>query len=231
MKRINRPEWMDDPAATEADFEAALKDLEFLGRITFGARPTLAWLDALVKRTGATHLSVLDLGAGGGEMLRAVSAWGRRRGITLDLTGLDRSPWAETYARAAGTEGNWLTCDLFDVPAEQTYDVILCSLFTHHLSDDEMVRFLRWLPQHATLGWLISDVHRHWLPWIVLWAGTRLLRLAPMVIHDSTISISRSFVREDLEGLIEHAGISAELHWSFPFRWIVQGAPAAPTGR
>ncbi len=224
MRRSFRHEWMDDPAATEADFAAALRDLEFLGRISLGPRPVLAYLDRLVARTGARHLSVLDVGAGGGDMLRAIAAWGARRGITLALTGLDRSPWAEKYARAAGTDAAWLTHDLFDLPAEQTFDVVLCSLFTHHLNDEEMVRFLRWLPDHARLGWMISDLHRHWLPWVALWLGTRALRLAPMVIHDSTISVARSFVRADLTRLIAQAGVAARVRWVFLFRWVIESA-------
>ncbi len=223
MRRSDRHEWMDDPAATEADFADALRDLEFLGRISVGPRPLLVWLDRLVARTGARHLSVLDVGAGGGDMLRAIADWGARRGISLELTGLDRSPWAEKYARAAGTTATWLTCDLFDLPPEQKFDVVLCSLFTHHLDDAQMVRFLRWLDGHARLGWLISDLHRHRLAWLALWVGTRLMRLAPMVIHDSTISVARSFVRAELLGLIAEAGITARVRWAFPFRWIVEG--------
>ena len=55
----------------------------------------------------------------------------------------------------------------------------------------------------------------------MVWAGFRLMRFSPMVIHDSTVSIARSFVRADWERLLAEAGVQAELRWVFPFRWNV----------
>ena len=96
---------------------------------------------------------------------------GARRGVAVTLAGLDRSPWAARYAEAAGVPARFITADLFDARPGGRFDVVLCSLFTHHLRDPELVRFLRWLEDRARLGWLISDLHRHWLPWGVIWAG------------------------------------------------------------
>ena len=73
----------------------------------------------------------------------------------------------------------------------------------------------------------ISDLHRHAIPWATVWAGVRLLRMDPMVVHDSTVSIARGFSRADWEGLIARAGVQAELRWAFPFRWTVSGGSAA----
>lgn len=215
------PEWMDDAAQGEPAFHSALRDLEFLNRISFGYRPTLRFLDALVARTGVTSLSVLDVGAGGGDMLRRVARWGVERGIAVQLTGLDRSPSAVTSARNAGTPGEWITADLFDLPEQARFDVILSALFTHHLPDGELVRFLRWMDVHARRGWMINDLHRHAIPWCGLWVGTRALRLDPMVVHDSTISVARAFTRADWRRLSAAAGVEPRIAWQFPFRWSV----------
>jgi 2-polyprenyl-3-methyl-5-hydroxy-6-metoxy-1,4-benzoquinol methylase len=219
--RSAEPEWMDDAAQTEPAFRAALRDLEFLNRITLGYRPTLNWLDALVARTGAASLSVLDVGAGGGDTLRQIARWGARRGVALDLTGLDRSPAAEAAAREKGTPGAWITADLFDLAPDARFDVVISSLFAHHLDDAELVRFLRWMQVHGRHGWMINDIHRHAIPWCALWAGTRLLRLDPMVVHDATVSVARAFRREDWRRLAREAGVAARISWQMPFRWAV----------
>jgi 2-polyprenyl-3-methyl-5-hydroxy-6-metoxy-1,4-benzoquinol methylase len=221
VKRIDRQEWMDDETATQADFDAALTDLAKLARLTFGYRPTLRYLDRVVAANNAKSLSILDIGAGGGDMLRAIAAWGARRNIALDLTGLDRSPWTATHAARLGTPARWITADLFDLPEAEKFDVITCALFTHHLDAASLQRFLLFLETHARLGWIISDLHRHRISWLGLWVGTRALRLAPMVIHDSTISVARSFTRADWHAALENAGVAAHTRWSFPFRWIV----------
>ncbi len=220
-QRSTAEEWMDDAAAAEPDFAGALRDLARINRLTFALRPTLVWLEALRRRSGATSLSVLDVGAGGGDMLRAIAGWAERRGVAVQLTGLDRSPWAAPYAAAAGTPGAFITADLFDLDPAQRFDVVLCAQFAHHLPDPELVRFLRWMADRARIGWLISDIHRHWIAWGFAWVATRAARYHPMVIHDSTISVARSFVRADWEKLLAEAGVEAEIRWRFPFRWTV----------
>ena len=219
--RSTAEEWMDAADATEPAFAGALRDLARINRMSLAYRPTLRWLDRLVARTGARRLSVLDVGAGGGDMLLQVAAWARRRGVAVALTGLDRSPWSASYATAAGVPAEWITCDLFDLDPARRFDAVLCSLFTHHLKDPELVRFLRWLEARAERGWLISDLHRHWLPWGFVWGAVRALRMDPMVVHDSTVSIARAFVRADWERLLAQAGVQAEIGWAWPFRWQV----------
>ena len=223
MPRVMADEIMDDPGQSEADFSAALDRLETLNRITFAYPPLLRFLDRLVAEEGLASLSLLDVGAGGGDALRAVSRWGAKRGITLDLWGLDRSAWAGRHAKARGTPANWITSDLFDLPAERRFDVVTCSLFAHHLPDPILVRFLRWLPAHAARRWLILDLHRHWIPWTAVWAGTRAMRMHPMVIHDGPVSIMRGFVRSDWTRLLAEAGVEAEVRRVPLFRWAISG--------
>lgn len=216
-------EIMDDASVTEAEFSSALADLERINRMSLAYRPVLRWLDRVVaaRGEGARRLSVLDVGAGGGDMLQAVAAWGERRGVALDLAGLDRSPWAGRHAAARGRPGRWITADLFDLDPGERFDVVLCSLFAHHLPHPVLVRFLRWLDARAGRGWLISDLHRHPVPWAFVWAGVRVLRMDPMVVHDSTVSIARGFRRADWDEALREAGVAAEIRWAFPFRWQV----------
>ena len=221
-QRSAADEIMDDASVTEAEFSSALTDLERINRMSLAYRPVLRWLDRVVAANGgARRLSVLDVGAGGGDMLQAVAAWGEKRGVALDLAGLDRSPWAGRHAAGRGRPGRWITADLFDLDEGERFDVVLCSLFAHHLPHPVLVRFLRWLDARAGRGWLISDLHRHPVPWAVVWAGVRLLRMDPMVVHDSTVSIARGFARSDWEKALREAGVAAEVRWAFPFRWQV----------
>jgi 2-polyprenyl-3-methyl-5-hydroxy-6-metoxy-1,4-benzoquinol methylase len=219
--RSTAAEWMDDAAATRPDFEAALRDLALINRMSLAHPPVLRWLDGVVACNGARHLSILDVGAGGGDLLAAIAAWGTRRGVALDLTGLDRSPWAATHAAAQGVPARWITADLFTLDPEQRFDIVLCSLFTHHLADDALLHFLSWIDDRARIGWLVSDLHRHWLPWGFVWLAVRALRMHPMVVHDSTVSIARGFTRAEWRRLLEASGVPASVRWAFPFRWLV----------
>ena len=73
---------------------------------------------------------------------RGLGAEARRGGT---LAGLDHSPWAARYAEAQGVNARFITADLFELDPAERFDVVLCNLFTHHLRDPELVRFLRWL--------------------------------------------------------------------------------------
>jgi 2-polyprenyl-3-methyl-5-hydroxy-6-metoxy-1,4-benzoquinol methylase len=220
-RRSEAEEWMDDADAGEPEFAEALRNLARINRMSLAYSPVLDFLDRLVAETGATSLSVLDVGCGGGDMLSEIDRWAAKRGVTVSLTGLDHSPWAARYATAQGVRARFITADLFELDPTERFDVVTCSLFTHHLKDPELVRFLRWMEERAVRGWLISDLHRHWLPWVALWVGFRLMRFDPMVIHDSTVSVARSFVRADWLRLLAEAGVAARVRWVFPFRWTV----------
>src|ERR687889_1574765 len=81
--RSTEDEWMDDAAAGEPEFAAALEELGRINRLTLAFQPVLSWLDRLVERTGATELSILDVGCGGGQMLTAIEAWAGKRGVAV----------------------------------------------------------------------------------------------------------------------------------------------------
>jgi 2-polyprenyl-3-methyl-5-hydroxy-6-metoxy-1,4-benzoquinol methylase len=214
--RSEQAEWMDAPDAP--GFDAALEGLERLNRMSGAAPPVLRFLERVAARHPGP-LSIMDVGAGGGDMLARIADWAARRGIAVRLTGLDQSPAAAIHAAERAVPARWITADLFD--HEEAHDVVICSLFAHHLPDPVLRRFLRWIEARARLGWLISDLHRHWLPWGFVWGAVRLLRMPPMVVHDSTVSIARGFTRADWRRLLDEAAVTAEIRWAFPFRWQV----------
>jgi SAM-dependent methyltransferase len=205
---------MDDPSVGYATFRGCLHDLARVNRLSLGYRPTLAFLEGL-RRAGRLELGrpveILDVGSGYGDLLREVAAWGRRRGVTLRLTGLDLNPWsARAAAEATGRDVpvRWITGDVFDHAGEA--DVILSSLFTHHLPDAGVVRFLRWMETRATLGWFVNDLHRHPVAARGFGPLATLLRMHPFVRHDGPASFRRAFVPEDWRRLLAEAGVPAD---------------------
>src|SRR4051812_8860068 len=107
-------EWMDEPCSYE-DFRACLADLEQVNRLTFAYRPTLDWLrSAIVQEKRPIH--IVDVGCGGGDMLRMVERWAGRRRLDVRLTGIDLNPYAARAAAErtpAGSKIAWVTGDAF----------------------------------------------------------------------------------------------------------------------
>ncbi|MGI4811573.1 MAG: hypothetical protein ACRYF2_26155, partial [Janthinobacterium lividum] len=110
--------------------------------------------------------------------------------------------------------------DVFD-EAPGSVDVIVSSLFTHHLSDAEVVRFLQWMERTARVGWFVNDLHRHPLAYHGFKALSGVARWHPMVRHDGPVSVSRAFTRRDWTRLLDQAGLQARVRWHLPFRYCV----------
>ncbi len=224
-QRSQDHEVMDDDDISLADYNQALHDLAAVNRITQTHAPTLHWLGEATRslKPGAS-LSILDVACGEGDLLRAIRAWSSQRGFDTVLQGIDLNPRSAVAARAATPQDSritFLTGNVFDYRPAPRPDFIVSSQFTHHLSDDEVVRFLTWHEASSTRGWFISDLHRHVIPYL----GFRLLcRLAGwhrIVRLDGTVSIARSFKTADWTRYLGAAGLSANINWRFPFRLCV----------
>ncbi len=230
--RVLQPELMDDPACGPDEFRRCLQDLAVVNCVTLAYRPTLAFLGRAVRLAGEKpgwdrSLRILDVGGGYGDALRRIDRWAARRGVALDMTSIDLSPWA----RGAGEAGvatrrpiRFVTADIFGFEPDPAPDLVLSSLFAHHLDDDGVVRFLDWMERHARLGWFVNDLERHWLPH----AGFRALSAAAgwhrFVRHDGPVSIRRAFTRTDWRLLLAEAGLpvnTARIEGWLPFRLCV----------
>ncbi|AFL90460.1 methylase involved in ubiquinone/menaquinone biosynthesis [Terriglobus roseus DSM 18391] len=201
-------EWMDEPCSYE-DFRACLIDLEQVNRLTFAYRPTLDWLQSLIgQEKRAIH--IVDVGCGGGDMLRMVERWAARRRIDVRLTGIDLNPYA---ARAAAERTSskskiaWVTGDAFSYEPEVPIDLVISSLFTHHLPDDEIVRFLAWMERVTQRGWFVNDLHREPFPYYGFALLARVMRWHRFVQHDGPVSIRRGFRADDWSSYLAAAGV------------------------
>jgi trans-aconitate methyltransferase len=140
------------------------------------------------------------------------------------LTGIDlnrRSGVAAAAATPADVEIAWVQGNVFDYEPQPRPDFIVSSQFTHHLDDDQVVAFLRWLEGHAMRGWYVADLHRHAIPYYGFRLLARLAGWHRIVRYDGTVSIARSFRRADWQRLIAAAGVPAEVHWHMAFRLCV----------
>lgn len=219
---------MDDPAVDEATFRDCLTDLAAVNGWTLARPPTLGWLARATRdlpRGG--RFTLLDVGYGQGDMLRSIHRWAARRGLVPDLIGVDLNPWSAPSARAATPTGmaiDYRSGDVFEARLDRPVDFVISSLVTHHMDDDQLVLFLRWMEATAARGWFVNDLHRH----PIAYHGFRLLstvmRWHRFVRHDGPLSVARAFRRDDWERLIARAGLdrrTIDLRWHLPFRLCV----------
>jgi trans-aconitate methyltransferase len=210
--RSQLDELMEAPCSRE-EMRACLRDLAWTNCWTLAYRPLMHWLDTLANELSALAdpICILDVACGYGDVLRKIEQWARKRGIAVELTGLELNSDATVIAAEATPASSriqWVTADVFAYVPPQPPHLIISSLFTHHLSEDNIVRFLQWMEQHASLGWFINDLSRAAIPYYSFQIFSKMARLHPFVQHDGPISIARSFVPQDWKKMCAAAGIN-----------------------
>jgi SAM-dependent methyltransferase len=225
-QRSAQAELMDARDVPYGVFRACLHDLAKANAWTLGFRPTLDFLEQLRREDRLPKgrpLVILDAGSGGGDFLAAADQWAARHGIAVRLIGVDLNSWSAMIAQARFPRlaCDWITGDIFDY--DRPADVVTSCLLTHHLPDERVVDFLRWMEARTTAAWFINDLHRHPFPYYGFGLLAGLMRWHGFVRHDGPVSIARAFEAGDWQVLLAQAGLAeaAQIRWRFPFRLCV----------
>lgn len=222
--RSRREEQMDDPGLDPAVYERVLHDLARVNRWTFTAQPVLAYLRRAVG--DAKRFRLMDVGFGDGDVLRAIARWAKKNGIAADLVGVDLNEKSREIARAATPPGlaiDYRTGDYLD--QEGPFDFVISSQVTHHMTDDQLTTFLKYMEAEARMGWLICDLHRHRFSHWGFPILARLMMVHRIVREDGRLSIARSFRPAEWKTILADAGIpleSVRIVRRFPFRLCVE---------
>ena len=176
-------------------------------------------VNAIVSRPGAVYrrdvrpgarrrrIRVLDVGAGGGDLCRALTGRLRRDGVDADVTALDLDPRAVAWARAHDDgAGVVYRCAPVSelVAGGEGFDIVLSNHLLHHLGEAELRRFLADTRRLVAPGGLVAhhDIARSRLAYAAFAAATlpfagTLLR-GSFIRPDGLTSIRRSYTAAEL---------------------------------
>ncbi len=214
-RRDTTPELMDTEPVSYPEFRECLRQLAQVNALAFAYRPTLRFFDRLLNAGQLPKdrpTRVLDAGSGYGDMGRKLDAWAMRRNVRLEIVGIDMNPWsarAAAEATAPARPLGWRTCDVFDYASDEGTDIVVSSLFAHHLPEPTLVRFLRWMEAETRVGWFVNDLERHPLPYWAIRFAFWATRRHRFMRHDGPVSIASAFRRRDWQTLLQEAGIAA----------------------
>ena len=229
-KRDTTPELMDAEVVSYEELRGALRQLTQANELSFAYRPTLSFFKRLAREDRLAQdrpIIVIDAASGYGDMARKVDAWAAKNGVNLEIIGVDINPWAARAASEATAPGRplrWVRDNLFDFRPEGGADIIMSSLFTHHLPDPQLVRFIRRMEENARIGWFINDIERHPVPYYFLKFAFWATRRHRFIRHDGPVSIASAFKKEDWPRLLKEAGLregAARVESWTPFRLCV----------
>lgn len=226
-KRDTRPERIDTGDYTAEEYATFLREIRFINQ-RLGDRSALEkTLLAEISRLDLEHFSVLDVGAGTGELLGVIAKHARDENREVQLVGLDLNTLSVNEIAAESrvhTEISTVQGDAIDLPfADNAFDYAICSLFTHHLTDKQIPIVLTEMSRVARRGIVVIDLERSPKAWFLYQLFCLAYRISPLVRQDGSLSIRKGFTIEEFEQFARQAELAnAKVSRSNPYRLVLQ---------
>jgi|SRR5689334_13684153 len=231
-QRSHRLEHIDTGNYTPEEYEDCLGELQLVNRWMGDAHSLRTTLFRDVEAQGLQSFSVLDVGAGSGELLRVTAAWAREtkrrfRAVGLELNARSAesiNEESERFDEISSVRGNALTLPFLD----SQFDYVICSLFTHHFLDEQVIQILDEMSRVARRRIFVIDLNRHPIAYLLYTTLGKLVLHNRLIRHDGALSILRSFTAGELVELARRAGLrDVFIERRFPYRLVLSAAARA----
>lgn len=223
--RSTQWEYIDLPDRTQAEVAASFRDLNRVNAFFHFSHPFEAALPRWLGKKNCERLDILDVGAGTGLLGEKLTEWARRRGWQWHFTNLDTNP----LALKIGNRPDSIVGSALQLPfADGSFDLVVASQMTHHLTDEQIVTHWREAWRVTRDAIFICDLHRNAGLYALLWLTLRLMRVNRTMIEDGLISVQRGFRLKEWRDLAARAEIFNASIWRCHGARIVLQARKSP---
>lgn len=233
--RHQEPEIMDQPDLGRERLDSALGGLSRLNKWSGSAAklwPVLRDLAMQSQRTDSPNgpqpvaLGILDLATGAGDNPIRLALKARKENLSMYFAGCDVNPrsieFASRRAQEAGADVDWFVRDVLTDELPSGYDVVMCSLFMHHLSNDQAVCVLRRMWQAASKAVVVCDLVRSRFGLWLATAASRILTRSDVVHTDGPISVRAAYTIDEFSNIAKQAGLSEyRIRRRWPARFLL----------
>ena len=222
--RSYEKELLDHDKIPTNDLYQNLHELHVINNLLGGYLVSFRGLAAILKKH--TIKTVLDIGFGGGDSIKKLAAYSDKRNLKLNFFGVDLKQDCINYAtdNLKAFPNTTLICDDYQNISPdllERIDVIHCSLFLHHLTDEQIVGLFQFARKHNCII-LANDLHRHVLAYYSIKWLTALFSKSYLVKNDAPLSVKRGFKKYELIALLQQAGFTSySVKWSWAFRYLI----------
>ncbi len=228
--RTNESEIMDDFALEGETLRDALDKIAKINRLLGGNQLTLQGVQQLLKGISKSKtITIVDVGCGNGDMLRALADFGKQNNYRFKLIGIDANAFAMAHAEALSKayENISYQCeDIFEAEFKMLqYDIVLCTLTLHHFKDEEILSLMKVFYQNASVGIVINDLQRSAIAYRLFQALCFVFQLNEMSREDGLVSILRGFKKAELEHYSKELQLkkyTIQWKWAFRYQWIIR---------
>ena len=226
-QRTEEEEIMDDFSLEGEELRDALDKIAAINQFLGGNKLTLQGVNKLLH--SKDEITIVDVGCGNGDMLRALADFGTKNNYNFKLIGIDANAFTIDYAIKLSQEYpniSYKCEDVFSEPFSQlNYDIVLCTLTLHHFKNNQIDYLLQLFYKQARIGIVINDLHRNIIAYRAFQLICFFFRLNRMSREDGLISILRGFKKQELINFSERNQFkNYTIHWKWAFRyqWIIK---------
>lgn len=225
-----QPELMDNQGLDTQSHQRALRGLARLNRWSRSAEILWKPIERLAAARPGETLSLLDVASGAGDLAIALDHRAAARGLQLEIVGCDISETAVDHARSAARKRNagvrFEVRDILENPPEEKFDIVTCSLFLHHLAEEQALHLLRTLAAVARQIVLVNDLARSLPGYALAQVACHTLSRSPVVHVDGPRSVEGAFTIGEARGLCVKAGLAgAVVSPRWPCRFLIEWRP------
>lgn len=164
--------------------------------------------------------SILDIGCGGGDIIKLLDQLSKKNGLQVSLTGIDpdaraiqflsKQKWPENISFMQST-----STDMAE--QNQTYDVVISNHLVHHLTNSELSNVCAEAEKLATKRIVFNDIERSDIGYASFKISASLIFHNSFIVPDGLTSIRRSFRKEELQSALPDGW---NVQRQFPFRLL-----------
>jgi SAM-dependent methyltransferase len=212
-RRATDPERLDAEVSAEEAIRS-LGNLRFVNRWLGGRETLLGAITPLLD--GRPRTSLLDVGCGSADLPGWLAEAHPGRLFTV---GVDRKA---LHVRQSPPGVERVVADARDLPfAEESFDIVMASLFLHHFDEPELPRVLHGLFRVARHALVVNDLRRARVPYCFVRLVFPWLFHSPVSVSDGLVSIRRGFRQQELLRAFEQARIpDVRIVRRFPYRLL-----------
>jgi 2-polyprenyl-3-methyl-5-hydroxy-6-metoxy-1,4-benzoquinol methylase len=226
--RTEEEEIMDDFSLEGQELQDALDKIASINQLLGGNKLTLQGVEKLFQHHSASIYTIVDVGCGNGDMLRALADYAKQKSLQVQLIGIDANAFTINYAKKLSENYPMISYQCEDVFSEafnqMRCDIVLCTLTLHHFKNEQIDYLVKLFSKQSRMGVVINDLHRSAIAYRLFQLLCFVFRLNRMSKEDGLVSILRGFRKQELLAFSKKINVSQQIiqwKWAFRYQWII----------
>lgn len=213
-------EKMDQPECNKEKLFNTYHQFTTINRLISGWQRIYKYHIRSILQDQSKPCSLLDIGCGGGDIIRLIDRLARKDGMKLQITGIEPDDRAIEYLSDQKWPENisFRNAYLNELIQENySFDIVISNHLMHHLESSELKIICKNAEKIANQKIVFSDIERSDIGYASFKIAATPLFRNSFIVEDGLTSIKRSFRRDELQKAIPK---DWKVQRQFPFRLL-----------